>query len=122
MRFKPASAPWRTRVAVSLAVTLALILGWAVPAMQAQSAFEGQYGSPTASPEAVLEEASGPAGSGYSPAGGSGGGADLQSGSWGSSVGGVLPETGGPILQLLALGIAVLSGALLLALRRRGGA
>jgi hypothetical protein len=95
-------------VLLSLSLMLALLFVWTVDAY-AQTSFEGQYGNPTASGEAAL------AASGHNS-----GSVDPSSGSTDSSASamGVLPDTGGPLLPLFALGVLALGLAGILLLRR----
>jgi LPXTG cell wall anchor motif len=101
-------------VLLSLTLMLALLFVWTVGAY-AQTSFEGQYGNPTASGEAAL------AASGHNS-----GSVDPSSGSTDSPASamgvlpltGVLPDTGGPLLPLFALGVLALGFAGILLLRR----
>lgn len=120
--------PGARPVLLTLALVLTLVFGWTALA-HAQTSFEGQYGSPTASGEDAIEastDASGgaPAASGGSALTASGGvepspgGSGSASSSGSSSLIAVLPDTGGPLLPLLALGTLALGFAGTLALRR----
>jgi hypothetical protein len=127
MRNVNISASVSIRFAISLIVMLTIMLSWTVVAYAQQMSSDKQYGSPTAAGESAI------AGSGGSDATGSWhatGGSDATgswhatggsdaTGSWHATDGpdatgsagmtGVLPSTGGPLLQLAALGTLALA-------------
>lgn len=123
------------RQVLGLVVAMVLMLGWATAA-HAQTPKDFQYGDPTASGIAAIED-SGISGGGF---GGTGGGSSgtaaiedsgvLGGGSAGDPsdpseeyVGGtlgLLPETGGPSLALVGICAVVLGSAGMLVLRLNG--
>lgn len=87
------------RVIILMVVTLVMVLSWTGNA-DAQTSRAAQYGSPTAAGEAAIM------------------GSGIDSSAAGSAgVGEVLPSTGGPLLQLCALGAFTLASTGLLVLR-----
>jgi hypothetical protein len=91
---------------ILLATMLTVLLTWTTVAY-AQTSNDAQYGSPTASGEAAIAEA------GVSSA------ASSASASASASPG-VLPSTGGPLVQLVALGAFAAASTGLLVLRLHG--
>lgn len=91
------------RLALLLTVALMLVFSWTAVAY-AQTSADEAYGSPTQSGEVAIAEIEGP-------------GAAVAAAE--SPPSGVLPETGGPLLPLVALGVFALSATGLIAIRRR---
>ncbi len=111
---------------VSVTLAVVLLLTWAAVAF-AQTSYDGQYGDPTASGEtAILSSGEeGPSSGGGSAAEDPASGRDSGVASAASDPAngvipftGLLPETGGPVLPLLAFGILALGSGGLLVLRR----
>lgn len=102
---------------LSLTIAFALLFVWTAGAY-AETSFKGQYGNPTASGEAALtasgdDDYSGSESSRVDP---SSGATDPSSSETGVLPLSVLPDTGGPLLPLLGLGVLAcgLGGILLL--------
>lgn len=105
------------RLVISLIVTLTILTSWTAVAHAQQRPHDVQYGSPTATGEAAIER------SGYAGTAGSAGGTGYVGSASGTGtasyagVASVLPATGGPLLQLAALGTLALASTGLLVLR-----
>ncbi len=87
------------RLVLALTVTLAMLVSWTAVANAQQTSADVQYGSPTAAGVAAIASSGGTGNAGYVGATG------------------VLPATGGPLLQLAALGTLALASTGLLVLR-----
>jgi LPXTG-motif cell wall-anchored protein len=110
------------RLVLTFVALASLMLVWATVA-QAQSPSDDQYGSPTASGTAALNDAGFPGGADTAGGNDSATGGDSElaastSGGAGGTSMGVLPSTGGSQLFFLALGTIALGSTALLALRR----